>query len=200
MEEMAQGIWVLAAILAASVVALAVFAERLVALRRSRVLPKTLAIQVHDLVAEGRFPDAITACRTQGGPLARIYQVALEHREKDRALVKEHLEEAGRQEAGSLMELLPVIGTVGVIAPLMGLLGTVWGMIDVFKAIQEFGVGNAEVLAGGISTALYTTLGGLLVAIPAVVGHRYLLARVDRTVLALEAEALRLLDRLESQG
>jgi len=178
----------------ASVLALTVFIVRLIALRRSRVVPRTLTITVSDLVVREDTAAAMTTCRTDDSPLSRVYLAALRQAGKPREVVKEFVQEIGRHEAQLLARGLGVLELVAVVAPLMGLLGTVWGMIDVFRAIEVHGVGNAGALAGGIGTALYTTFAGLLVAIPVRIGHSALLGRVDSLVLEMEEHALELVD------
>ncbi|MDP7114627.1 MAG: MotA/TolQ/ExbB proton channel family protein, partial [Myxococcota bacterium] len=161
------GTWIVLAILALSVFALAVFLERLWALQRAKVIPRGFTIRIRDLVTREEIPEALTLCKTDDSPVARVMMVGLRAYGRPRGVVKEHLEEIGRFEARELMRWSGAIAVISRVAPLMGLFGTVWGMIDVFAAIEEFGVGNAGALAGGIGTALYTTFAGLMVAIPA---------------------------------
>lgn len=198
---MPSGFWtqggpVIAVIGLASVVAFAVFVARLLALRESSTLPRSLSVKVRDLVVRGAIPEALTACRVDDSPLARVFLAGLRQAGGRREAIKEFLTEVGRHEGMNLARGLAVLETVAIVAPLLGLLGTVWGMIDVFSAIEAQGVGDAGALAGGIGTALYTTLAGLLVAIPVRVGHSFVQSRVDRVVLGLEEEALGLLDLL----
>lgn len=178
----------------ASVLALTVFIVRLIALRRDRVVPRSLTIKVTDLVVREETAEAMTTCRTDESPLARVYLAALRQAGKPREVVKEFVQEIGRHEAQLLARGLGILELVAVVAPLLGLLGTVWGMIDVFRAIEVHGVGNAGALAGGIGTALYTTFAGLLVAIPVRVGHSWLLGIVDGLVMDMEEHALELVD------
>ncbi|MEE2830704.1 MAG: MotA/TolQ/ExbB proton channel family protein [Myxococcota bacterium] len=184
----------------ASILALGVFFARLWALQRSRVVPGALVVEVKDLVKRELLPDAMTVCRMRikkdNSPLARVYLAGLKQAGKARDEIKEFLSEVGRHEGMHLSRGLAVLETVAIVAPLLGLLGTVWGMIDVFQAIETQGVGNAPALAGGIGTALYTTLAGLLVAIPVRVGHSIIQSRVDLLVMEMEEEALSLLDLL----
>ena len=179
-----------------SVIALAMFLERLWALRPDRVLPRRLYAEVRDLTRQGRFDEAADRCQGRDSALARVLQTALEERGHPRPHVKERLEEVGRREAAEMERGIPVIGTIASIAPLLGLLGTVGGMILTFQVIQAQGLGNVGNLAGGISQALITTFAGLTVGIPAVVANRYLLARVDRLLLSLEEVSLDMLDLL----
>ena len=185
---------VVGVILLASILALTVFLVRLFALRRARVVPRSLSIKVSDLVVREETAEAMTTCRTDESPLSRVYLAALRQAGKPREVVKEFVQEVGRHEAQLLARGLGVLELVAVVAPLLGLLGTVWGMIDVFRAIEVHGVGNAGALAGGIGTALYTTFAGLLVAIPVRVGHSWLLGVVDTLVMEMEELALELVD------
>jgi len=178
----------------ASLLALTVFIARLISLRRGRVLPRALPIQVRDLVLREEVADAMTRCRTDESPLARVLLAGLRQAGRRREVVKEVVQEVGRHEAQLLHRGLGVLELVAVVSPLLGLLGTVWGMIDVFRAIEVHGVGNAGALAGGIGTALYTTFAGLLVAIPVRIGHSWLLGKVDGLVMDMEEEALQLVD------
>lgn len=184
------------AILVASVVGLAAFVERLWALRRGRVVPSGTRVELIDLVRQGRFEDALTVCRKDDTALTRVVEVVLEHRGKPRGEVKELAEEVGKREAAELERFSGIVGMVASVAPLLGLLGTVWGMIQTFDVIQAQGLGQIGQLAGGISAALITTFGGLSVGIPALIAHRYLLSRIDDMVLELEEAALAVLDAM----
>jgi biopolymer transport protein ExbB len=180
----------------ASVVGLTLFLERLWSLRRSRVLPAALLQGVLHAAQGGRPEEARALCARKDSAAARILDVALKSRGQSRAAIKERLEEAGRKEAAELERYVPALATVGSLGPLLGLLGTVGGMILTFDAVRRSGGGDVQQLAGGIGTALTTTFAGLCVAIPAVIGHRYLLARVDDLVLELEEASLALLEVL----
>ncbi len=180
----------------ASVIGLMAFLERLVALRRGRVLPRGFCVELEDLVRQRRHDDARTLCRKNGSSVARIMEVAVAHHGDSRSRLKERIEEAGRREAADLERFTGILGTVAAVAPLLGLLGTVWGMILTFDVIQEVGVGVVSSLAGGISQALITTFAGLTVGIPALIAHRSLLARADDLLLEMESYALDLLELL----
>lgn len=180
----------------ASLVGLAVFLERMVALRRGAVAPRSFAVEVEELLKQRRYGDAQTLCRKDGSAVSRVVEVALAVRGQPRAAIKERLEEAGRRETAELERYSGVLGTVASIAPLLGLLGTVWGMILTFDVIQEQGVGVVGSLAGGISQALITTMAGLSVGIPALIGYRWILGKVDELTLELEDTALAVLDLL----
>jgi len=177
---------VMKVILFCSVVAMATFLERMWALRRSRVVPAALCVEVSDLVRQGRFEDALTACRTSPSGIGRVLESALELRGAPRERIRERLEETGRREVAELERFTNVLGTIASISPLLGLLGTVGGMIVTFSVIETQGLGDTGALAGGISQALLTTFAGLTVGIPSLVGHRYLLSRIDDLTLDLE--------------
>ncbi len=193
------GTWIVIAILGMSVFALALFLERLWALQRAKVIPRAFAVRVRDLIVREEIPEALTQCKTDDSPMARVMLAGLRTYGAPRAEVKEHLEEVGRFEAAELLRWTGAIAVVARVSPLMGLFGTVWGMINVFAAIEEFGVGNAGALAGGIGTALYTTFAGLLVAIPANLAHAYVTARAERLIMEMEELSLEMLDLLSGE-
>lgn len=180
----------------ASVIGLAALLERVFSLREHRVFPLGFAVEVDELLRQDRWGDATALCRKHDSAAARVVLTALDAKGHERSEIKERLEETGRREAASLERFSAVLGTVASIAPLLGLLGTVWGMILTFEVIQQQGVGVVSSLAGGISQALISTMAGLTVGIPALVGHRWVLARADGLVLALEDLGLMVLDYL----
>ncbi len=181
-----------------SVIALAVFLERLWALRATRVAPRAVRVELVELARQERWADAVTQCRKQSSPLSRILEVCFLNQGRSRARIKELTEEIGRREAFELERYSGVVGVVAAVAPLLGLLGTVFGMILTFEVIQEQGMGVVSSLAGGISQALITTFAGLSVGIPALIAHRYLLARVDRLILEMEEATLEVLDLVKA--
>jgi biopolymer transport protein ExbB len=177
-----------------SVVGLAVFLERMWSLRRSNVAPPSVIREVTRLAREGKFEDALAVCRRASLPVTRLMEIPLAMRGATREVIKERIEELGRREASELERFISVLTTVGALGPLLGLLGTVGGMILTFQTVQQSANADVHQLAGGIAQALVTTFGGLCVAIPAVAVSRYLLARVDSLVLELEEASLTLLD------
>jgi biopolymer transport protein ExbB len=183
----------------ASIIALAVFVERLWFLRTSRVLPRGAQVEILEVSRQGRWSDAITLCRKSDSPMSRVLEVGFLHQGGTRERLKTLMEEVGLREAAELERYSGVVGVVAAIAPLLGLLGTVLGMILTFEVIQEQGLGVVSSLAGGISQALITTFAGLSVGIPALIGHRFLLARVDELVLALEEVALEVLEWVRAE-
>lgn len=182
-----------------SVIALAVLLERLWSLRRRRVIPASFIGKVRELVAGDHTSEAQVLCQNDPSSIAAVFAGGLRHLGAPRNQIKEALEEAGRHEAASLERYVGVIGTVAAISPLLGLLGTVTGMIRVFQDITVQGVGNPADLASGIWEALITTAYGLVVAIPALVAYRYLGSRVDQLTLEMEEEALELVELMRQR-
>ena len=161
-----------------------------------RVVPHGFAVEITELLNQDRYPDALTLCRKSESAVARVVEVALLARGRTRAEIKERLEEIGRREAAELERYSQVLGTIASVAPLLGLLGTVWGMILTFDVIQEEGLGGVANLAGGISQALITTMAGLSVGIPTLIAYKWVLSRADELVLELEEVSLSVLDKL----
>jgi biopolymer transport protein ExbB len=184
----------------ASIVGLTTLLERLFALRTGSVNPQGFAVEAEEMLRQERWGDAVTLCRKHECAASRIVMTALDARGQPRAVIKERIEELGRREAADLERFSQVLGTVASIAPLLGLLGTVWGMILTFDVIQQQGIGVVSSLAGGISQALISTMAGLTVGIPALIGYRWILARADRLVLGLEELGLATLDYLSAEG
>ena len=180
----------------ASVIAMAALIERVSALRVTRVVPHGFAVEITELLNQERYPDALTLCRKSETAVARVVEVAILARGRTRAEIKERLEEIGRREAAELERYSQVLGTIASVAPLLGLLGTVWGMILTFDVIQEEGLGGVANLAGGISQALITTMAGLSVGIPTLIAYKWVLSRADELVLELEEISLSVLDKL----
>lgn len=164
------------------------------AVRQAAVAPRSFVVEVIELIKQDRHADAVTLCRKADCAGGAIVEGVVGLRGRRRADIKERVEELGRQQAANLETGADVVGTVATVAPLLGLLGTVWGMILTFEVIQEQGMGVMGSLAGGISQALITTMAGLSVGIPAVIAHRALLATIDRRVLELEDLALQAID------
>lgn len=185
-------------LLACSVLALTVIVERFIwGPRRERVLPKNLRRDAHALLREGKFDELVGLCRGNNSSLAKILSNLLENRGLSRAELVETTESLGKQIALDMQKYLGILGTIAAITPLLGLLGTVFGMIETFRVIQTEGVGNANALAGGISEALITTATGLCIAIPSFVFYRYFLQSSKKLVLDLESEAMRALLQLQ---
>jgi len=199
-ELISRGGPLLYVILSASVVALAVFIERRWSLRRAVVAPRALIGRVRALVAAGELAEARHLCAGSHTRLGRILDAGLAQAGQARAEIKERMEEVGRREAAHMGRFVGALGVVASVTPLLGLLGTVTGMIGVFQEVVREGVGDPATLAGGIWEALITTAAGLAVAIPAYLAWRYLVARVGDLLLEAEEEAATLLDLICGSG
>jgi biopolymer transport protein ExbB len=198
-EFIQQGGVVMYILLAASILSLTIIFERAWSLRRSIVIPLADVQKIEAAVLAGDVEKAMQVCQYNNTAMSRILWVSLANRGVRRSVLKEILEEAGRQEVAYMDRFIGVLGVIAAIAPLLGLLGTVIGMIEVFQQISLVGVGKADALAGGISKALNTTAFGLSVAIPSMVAYRYYEARVDRFVLEIEQHALRFIELLKGE-
>jgi len=193
-ELVQAGGWLMWPIILCSVIAMAIIAERLWAYQAKKVIPANLVAQIWQLNQKGQITAAHIATVRGSSPLGRILAAGLTNRDHPKIVMKEAIEEEGRQVVHELERYLNTLGTIAAITPLLGLLGTVIGMIKVFTAITSAGVGNPAVLAGGISEALITTAAGLSVAIPALAFHRYLSGRVDKLVIGMEEQALKMVE------
>lgn len=186
-------------IMGCSILALTIIFERSWSLRRTVVMPDKDITEIEAHVQQGQVDNAMQVCRRENTAMSRILWVALQNRGVSRPVLKEVLEEIGRQEVAHLERYIGVLGVIAAIAPLLGLLGTVIGMIEVFHVISTEGVGKADVLASGISKALNTTAAGLAVAIPSLVAYRLFEARVNRFVIEIEQHALRFVELLKGE-
>lgn len=196
-ELVKAGGWLMLPIVACSVISLGIIIERIWTLQRKRVIPENLVAQVWQLHKKGELTNLHINTIRQGSPLGRILAAGLVNRMHSREIMKEAIEEVGRQVVHELERFLTTLGTIASIAPLLGLLGTVIGMIKVFSAIMIAGVGNPGELAGGISEALITTAAGLSVAIPSIMFHRYFEGRVGLLVVGMEEEALKMVEVMQ---
>lgn len=198
LEIVKSGGWLMLPILLCSVAVIAICIERLWTLNPRRIAPRTLLGEVWGWLKNNQLDgDKIKELR-DSSHLGRIFAAGLSNSRHGRDVMKDSIEEAASQVVHELERFLGALGTIAAVAPLIGLLGTVVGMIQVFTAIMLEGTGNAGVLAGGISQALITTAAGLTVAIPALLAHRYFQRRLDTIVVAMEQEAVKLVDALHS--
>ncbi len=181
-------------ILLCSIISLAIIAERFWSLRKNRLVPKHLVAQVWQWEKVGHLDSKRISDLRRGSPLGRILAAGLVNRKHSREVMKESIEEVGRHVAHNLTRFLNTLGTIASISPLLGLLGTVIGMIKVFAVITAHGVGDPGILAEGISEALVTTAAGLSVAIPPLMFHRFFSGKVDELVLAMEIESLKMVE------
>jgi len=187
-------------IILASIVTAAIFLERLWTLQTKRVLPAELTEKVWRWVEQGQIQDKHIAALQQNSPLGKILAAGLANRNRDRVVMREAIEDTGRHVVHELDRFIGTVGTIASLSPLMGLLGTVFGMIRTFNAITVAGIGNPASLAGGIAEALITTAAGLTVAIPALLAYKYLRGRVQTLVVQMEKEAIKLVESLETQS
>lgn len=186
-------------IILCSIVAVAIIGERLWALQRKKIIPKHLVAQIWHWHSMGQLgEDQITTIR-KSSPLGRVLAAGLSNMKHSRDVMKESIEEIGRHEVHELERYLNSLGTIAAITPLLGLLGTVIGMIKVFSVITMEGVGNPTVLSGGISEALITTAAGLSIAIPSLMFYRYLRGKVEELVVIMEGEAIKLVEVIHGE-
>lgn len=196
---MKAGGWLMWPILACSLVAMTIILERLWSLRRRRVMPANLMEQVWQWQRDQALTPERIQSLAQGSPLGRLLSAGLVNRHHSRDVMKEAINDVGRQVVADLERYLNTLGTIAAVSPLLGLLGTVFGMIDIFTVIIDAGVGNPGILAGGISEALITTAAGLTVAIPSLMFHRYFDGLVNRYALAMEEQALNLVEVIKGE-
>jgi biopolymer transport protein ExbB len=186
-------------IILCSVVAVAVILERLWALQSNRVIPRDLGQKVWNWIEADALDDKLIAALEKSSPLGELLAIGLVNRNKPRALMLERLEDGGRHVVHELERFLNTLGTIAAVAPLLGLLGTVAGIIHAFNAITANGLGDPSKLSGGIGEALITTAAGLTVAIPSLIAYRFLRGRVERLVVRMEKEAMKLVDALDER-
>lgn len=194
---MVKGGWLMVPITACSVIALGIIIERLINLRYGKVLREELFVQIDNLLRDKKIHEATHLCKRFPSPMTRILLAAILNHDKEKYEIKEIIEDAGRHEVPVLERYFTILGTISVIAPLLGLLGTVWGMIQVFDKISMVGVGNPAGLAGGIYQALITTAAGLAVAIPTLVFYYYFQSKSDSMIIELEKNSLKMLNILK---
>ncbi|MGH8228375.1 MAG: MotA/TolQ/ExbB proton channel family protein [Steroidobacteraceae bacterium] len=185
-------------IVLASIVAAAIILERLWTLQEKRVLPRDLTQRVWQLVESNQVNDKVIAALEQNSPLGKVLAAGLANRHRSREIMMERLEDAGRHVVHDLERFLNTLGTIASISPLLGLLGTVTGIIKAFNALEAGAAGDPRMLSGGIAEALIATAAGLCVAIPALIGYRYLRGRVEGFVIEMEKDAVKLSDALEA--
>ncbi len=186
-------------ILLCSLVALTIIFERLLSLRKSKIAPAGLGPQVIELVVNNKLSDDKIAVIRNHSPLGSVYAAGLSNLAHGKEDMKEGLEEAGKHAVHQMGRYLNTLGTIASITPLIGLLGTVIGMIKVFTAITANGVGDPTVLSGGISEALITTAAGLSVGIPCLMLYRYFRSRISELTVVLEEHALGLMDAVKNR-
>ncbi len=196
-EILRSGGWMMAPILLCSVAAMAIILERLWALQRNRIIPAELVAHIWRLHQDGLLDDGAIKQIKICSPLGRILAAGLLNRKYGREMMKTSIEEVGRQVTHELERYLNALGSIAAVTPLLGLLGTVDGIIRVFSGIAASGLGDPAVLSQGISEALICTAAGLTTAIPSLFFHRYFERLVDDHVVRMEEEALRLIDFMQ---
>jgi biopolymer transport protein ExbB len=192
LELVQAGGWLMIPILLCSVIAAAIIAERSWTLRQTKVIPGKLVSGIWILLEKNALTDKHIQEIEKGSPLGKVLAAGLSNRHLSRDLVRESIQENGRFVVHEMERFMNTLGTIATITPLLGLLGTVIGMIKVFTAITTAGVGDPSELAGGISEALITTAAGLTIAIPCLIFHRHLKRKIDDLVIGMEAEAMKL--------
>ena len=179
-----------------SLIAMAVTIERLFALRRSRVLPRQI-IDLIEAIQPGKdLSLAVEICRRNPGVLSDVMRAGLENADQEWEVMRDAVIDAGRQETPAIQRHLFWLQTVAQASPLLGLLGTVFGMIQMFSSVALAGLGDPQILSEGISVAMFTTAEGLCIGIPALVAYNYLTSRSERMIAEIEACASRVVSRL----
>jgi len=199
LEIIEAGGWVMLPIIACSVVATAIVLERSWALRRRRIMPDNLVSTIWQLHRTDRLTEQSIQEIRDGSPLGRMLAAGVVNRYHSREVMKDVIGDVGRHVVSGLERYLNTLGTIASVSPLLGLLGTVLGMIDIFAVINEAGVGHAGLLAGGIAKALITTAAGLMVAIPALLFHRFFNSKVNKLAIGMEEQALRLVEVMKGE-
>ena len=195
-EIVKSGGLLMAPIILCAIIAMGIILERYWTLKPSKVIPEDLTSKVWGWVEKDALDQQQIQTLHQGSSLGQILAAGLINRDRDRVIMKDSIEDTGRHVVHEMERYLDTLGTIAAVSPLLGLLGTVIGMVKVFTAITTHGVGNPTVLAGGIAEALITTAAGLTVAIPALIGYRYFRNRIDTLVVDMEKEAIKLVEAL----
>ncbi|WP_058835007.1 MotA/TolQ/ExbB proton channel family protein [Luteimonas abyssi] len=200
LELVKAGGWPMIPLLLMSAVGLAIIVERCWALRRKAVLPQGLGDEVRAWAARGRLDPAHIESLRRTAPLGALLAAALDVRNRPREEIRERVEDVGRHQVHDMERYLNALGTIAAAGPLLGLFGTVVGMIQMFLGVMDYGVGDVNQLAGGIGKALVCAATGMIVAVPALMFHRHFRARIDGYVIEMEREAIRLMDVIDPRG
>lgn len=195
-ELVKAGGWLMLPIMVCSIVALAISVERLLALRQQKIAPPQLLGEVWNWVKNNQLDAAKLRDLKQSSPLGMLLAAGLTNARHGREIMKESIEEAASVVVHGMERYLNALGTVALVAPMLGLVGSVLGIMHVFNEIRFHGTGDPGILAGGISEALITTASGLIVAIPATMMHRFFNGRITSLVVMMEQESLKLVDAL----
>jgi biopolymer transport protein ExbB len=199
LELFKAGGWLMIPLFICSVISIAIIAERFWSLQQKRIAPPELVTQIWQWLKYKQVDASRIKALQANSPLGQILAAGLINRNSSRDITKESIEDIGRHVTVALERNLNTLGTVAAISPLIGLLGTVIGMIKVFAVITAEGVGNPETLAGGISEALITTATGLVVAIPSLIFYRYFRGKISKLVVGMEEQALQLIEILHGE-
>ena len=197
LELVKAGGWPMIPLILLSVLALTIVVERAWTLRRRAVMPPGLGKEVRTWAAGGKLDPAHIESLRATSPLGALLAAALDVRNRPRDLIRERIEDVGRHLVHRMERYLNTLGTISAAGPLLGLFGTVVGMIQMFLGILDHGIGDVNQLAGGIGKALVCTAAGMIVAIPALIAHRWFRGRIAEYIVDMEHEAIQLLDTIE---
>lgn len=186
-------------LLACSIIALAITIERLFSLRQSKIIPRELIEEVERLTRMGRLNDIEQLLKRSSSPICPIIMVAIKNAGMRREIIRDYMEEAGATQAYTIERYIDILSIIAAIAPLLGFLGTVTGMLTSFQAVSTSGEHSSQLLASGISEALITTVVGLSIGIPVYVCYRLLIARSDFLLLEMEKSSARILEYLKGE-
>lgn len=199
LELLKAGGWLMVPILICSVIAFSIIVERIWTLQKKKVAPNNLVLKVWHWEKNGTLDKQRINSLAAESPLGKILAAGLLNRHHKREIMKESIEEAGRHVVHEMERFLTSLGTIASITPLLGLLGTVIGMIKVFAVITTQGLGDTTVLSAGISEALITTAAGLAVAIPTLMMYRYLQGHIDSLIVMMEQEAIKMVEVMHGE-
>ncbi|GAB4290149.1 MAG: MotA/TolQ/ExbB proton channel family protein [Methylophaga sp.] len=199
LELFKAGGWLMIPLFICSVISIAIIAERAWSLQKKRIAPAELVSQIWQWLQYNQVDAQRIKALQANSPLGQILAAGLTNRNSSREITKESIQDVGRHVTVALERNLNTLGTIAAISPLIGLLGTVIGMIKVFAVITAEGVGNPETLAGGISEALITTATGLVVAIPSLIFYRYYRGKINKLVVDMEEQAMKLIEILHGE-
>jgi len=198
-EIIKAGGWLMWPLILCSVISIAIITERFWALRRGRILPKYVVAQIWTWYKRNELTTESIQSLRESSPLGRVLAAGLINRHHSRAVMKESIEEAGRVEVHEMERFLNTLGTIAAVAPLLGLLGSVVGLMEVFSSMTTHGVGNPQALGAGISKIMIATASGLAVAIPSLIFYRYFQGLVDEIAMLLEREAIKMVEVLQGE-
>ena len=199
-EILKSGGFMMIPLLITSVIGVAIILERFILLRRKKVIPEDLLLTISHLKNEGDFQNLRNLCVSKPSAFPNLIVDCIDNRDLNREELKEYMEDQGRHGVRELQRGLGALEAIGGTAPLMGLLGTIFGMIKVFQTINNMGVGQTKALSGGISEALITTATGLIIAIPVLLFYYYLNSRVEDYILQIEKHLLVLIHKLKDKN